>query len=78
MKTLQGEVTGLNNINTAHVKVTRSWQHPLYKKSVKRSNTVACHVEGLKLAVGDMVEIVECKPMSATKHFKVVQKIAIA
>jgi small subunit ribosomal protein S17 len=77
MKTLQGEVTALNNAKTAHVKVSRSWQHPLYKKLIKRSSTVACHAEGIELAIGDQVEIVECKPLSATKHFKVVQKIAI-
>jgi small subunit ribosomal protein S17 len=74
MKTLQGEVVSLNNAKTAHVKVTRVWQHPLYKKSVRESNRFACHYEDMKLEVGDLVTIAECKPLSATKKFKVVEK----
>ncbi|HCC84903.1 MAG TPA: 30S ribosomal protein S17 [Candidatus Pacebacteria bacterium] len=79
MKTLQGEVVSLTTAQTAQVKVTRMTMHPLYKKSLKRSSTYACHTdENLKLQVGDKVEIAESRPMSATKHFKVIQKIAIA
>lgn len=78
MRTLKGEVTALTTAQTAQVKVTRVTMHPLYKKTIKQSSTFACHVEGLELQVGDKVEIAECRPMSATKRFKVTQKIAIA
>ncbi len=56
--------------------VTRRWQHPLYKKYVKRTKNYACHVEaGLKLEEGDVVAIQECRPLSKTKKFKVLNKI---
>ncbi len=75
MKTLQGTITSLAANKTARVNVTRLWQHPLYKKYVKRSKNYACHVEGLKLQEGDQVEIQECKPISKTKRFKVIKVI---
>ena len=75
MKTLQGTITSLAANKTARVNVTRLWQHPLYKKYVKRSKNYACHVEGLKLQEGDKVEIQECKPISKTKRFKVIKVI---
>ncbi len=71
MKTLQGIVTSLKNTNTATVSVTRSWQHPLYKKYVKRSKKYSCHYEGMKLVVGQEVVIQETRPISKTKHFMV-------
>lgn len=77
MRTMTGEVVSLKNKQTVQVLVTRQWQHPLYKKSVKRSKKYACHVVDLELAVGDKVEIVECAPISKTKAHKVVSKIAV-
>ena len=74
MKTLQGVVTSLKNIATARVTVTTRWQHPLYKKYVKRSKNYACHYENIELAEGDVVTIQECRPISKTKRFKVVSK----
>jgi len=75
MKTIKGTVTSLANAKTARVLVIRKWQHPLYKKYVKRSKNYACHVEDMKLNIGDSVIIEECKPVSKTKTFKVVKKI---
>lgn len=75
MKTLQGIVVSLKTTNTAKVSVERQWQHPLYKKSVKRNKSYACHVEGLELAEGDRVIIQESKPISKTKNYIVVQKV---
>jgi small subunit ribosomal protein S17 len=75
MKTLQGIVTSLKNAKTATVSVTRSSQHPLYKKFVRSTKKFACHVEGIKLELGDEVVIQETRPMSKTKHFKVVSKV---
>jgi small subunit ribosomal protein S17 len=74
MKQMIGEVRSAKTANTVSVRVDRKWKHPLYKKYVKRSKTYACHVEGMTLAVGDHVTIAECRPLSKTKHFKVVRK----
>lgn len=75
MKTLQGTIISLKTANTAKVSIERQWQHPLYKKSVKRNKSFACHVEGIEVAEGDIVQIQECRPMSKTKKFIVVKKV---
>lgn len=75
MKTLQGIVKSLKNQKTAHVLVESQWQHPIYKKYVKRSKAYACHAEGIDLNEGDMVVIAETRPVSKTKRFKVVEKV---
>ncbi len=75
MKTTKGTVTSLANQKTARVLVIRKWKHPLYKKYVKRTKNYACHVEDIKLELGDKVIIEECKPMSKTKKFRVVSKV---
>jgi small subunit ribosomal protein S17 len=72
MKTLQGIITSLKNDKTATVLVSRSWQHPLYKKYVKRSKKYACHYEGLDLELGQEVVIQESRPISKSKRFVVV------
>ena len=74
-KQLQGKVTSLSAAQTVKVETERQWQHPLYKKSVKRSKNYICHNQGLKLKVGDEVVIEECRPISKTKHFRVISKV---
>ncbi|MBP9819490.1 30S ribosomal protein S17 [Candidatus Woesebacteria bacterium] len=78
MKTLIGTIAGLHTAKTAKVTVERQWQHPLYKKSVKRTKAYACHFEDLKLEVGDRVEITETRPLSRTKRFRVSRKLGEA
>ncbi|MCA9369675.1 MAG: 30S ribosomal protein S17 [Pseudomonadales bacterium] len=75
MKTLQGTVVSLKTPRTAQVRVARQWQHPLYKKSVKRTKRYACDYQGLELALGDTVIIRESRPLSKTKRFVVVEKV---
>lgn len=76
MKTLQGTIISLKMANTATVLVERQWQHPIYKKFVKRSKKYACHYDSkLKLEEGVQVLIEETKPISKTKRFKVKQII---
>jgi len=75
MKAMQGTVVSLKNDKTAKVSVASLWQHPIYKKSVKRTKNYACHVEGLELQLGDKVLIKSTTPISKTKRFKVVSKV---
>jgi small subunit ribosomal protein S17 len=75
MKTLTGIVTRVADVRTAKVEIARSWQHPLYKKYVKRTKSYLVDVPAeIKLEVGDEVTIQECAPVSKTKTFKVVEK----
>jgi len=74
MKTFQGIVSSLKNQKTAIVLVETKWRHPLYKKFVKSSKKYACHVDDLKLELGDNVIIQECRSVSKTKKYKVTTK----
>ncbi len=76
MKTFTGKVVSLANEKTALVEVERNWKHPLYKKIVRRTKNHPSHVEGLELKIGDTVVIQECRPLSKTKHFKVVEVVS--
>lgn len=77
MKVLQGTVRSTKTAQTAIVTVVTRTQHPIYKKFVKHSKNYACHLEKeMKIAVGDVVTIQECRPVSKTKHFKVMGKVA--
>jgi small subunit ribosomal protein S17 len=75
MKTLQGIITSLKADKTATVTVARKWQHPLYKKYVKRSKKFATHYENMKLELGQTVLIEETRPISKTKRFKVTEVV---
>lgn len=75
MKQLIGKVSSLPGTQTARVSVSRQWSHPLYKKSVKRTKNYACHLENLEVEVGDTVAILPCRPISKTKHFRIVAKV---
>lgn len=56
------------------VKVMRLWQHPLYKKRLKRSKKFLVHDE-IGVKEGDQVIIEECRPRSKKKRWQVVKKI---
>jgi small subunit ribosomal protein S17 len=68
-----GFVTSNKMMKTVVVEITRTFQHPLYKKVVHTSKTVKAHDE-IGCQVGDEVEIVETRPLSADKRW-VVEKI---
>jgi len=47
--------------------------HPLYKKYVKRVKKVKAHDEKNDAKIGDRVRVVECRPLSREKHWKLVE-----
>jgi len=49
--------------------------HPLYKKYVKRAKKVKAHDEKNEAKVGDRVRVIECRPMSKEKCWKLVEII---
>ncbi|KKW11211.1 MAG: 30S ribosomal protein S17 [Candidatus Gottesmanbacteria bacterium GW2011_GWB1_49_7] len=69
---LEGKVVSLSGTKTVIVSVVHNFRHPLYKKAVKRMKRFAVHNEGKELAVGDVVKIVETRPISKNKHYKIV------
>lgn len=67
-KTLTGEVISCKMQKTVVVKVSRTFKHPTLGKTITRSKKFKAHDEKGIATVGDMVEIVECRPLSKTKH----------
>ena len=70
---LTGFVTSNKMMKTVVVEITRTFQHPLYKKVVHTSKRVKAHDE-IGCQIGDEVQIVETRPLSADKRW-VVEKI---
>lgn len=71
-KILVGKVISRSTPNTVIVEITTLFKHPIYKKSVRRTRHLPAHVEGVECAVGDTVRIAETRPISKTKHFRVI------
>jgi small subunit ribosomal protein S17 len=69
---LQGTVTSDKADKTVTVRVERRYTHPIYKKTVRSSKKYAAHDEQNKCKVGDVVKIIESRPMSKTKKWAVV------
>lgn len=60
---------------TVTVVVERRFPHPLYGKGVKRDKKYHAHDENNEYQVGDTVRIVETRPLSKTKRWRVVELI---
>ena len=58
---------------TVLVRIDRRVRHPLYKKTVARANKLAAHDENNDAHVGDQVRIVETRPLSKSKRWRVVE-----
>ena len=71
---LSGVVLKAAMQKTVVVKVTRFVKHPKYKKYVTLTKKYKAHDENGTAKVGDMVKIVETRPISKDKHFKIVEK----
>lgn len=73
-----GVVVGKTMKKTVTVQVERQFRHPLYKKTVQRRKSFMVHDEYEKCKVGDVVRIVETRPISKTKRWRVQEIIGLA
>ena len=74
-KTRVGVVVSDKMDKTIVAAVKDSVQHPLYKKIMKRTVKFKAHDEKNECGVGDRVEIMETRPISADKRWRLVQII---
>lgn len=72
-----GVVVGTKMKKTVTVLVERQVRHPLYKKIVKRRKKFLAHDEYEKCKLGDMVRIVETRPLSARKRWRVTEIVGL-
>ena len=69
---LQGIVTSTKMQNTVTVEVERRFMHPIYKKFIRLTKKYHAHNEDNSIKDGDKVQIMECKPISKTVKWFVV------
>jgi len=72
-KTREGYVVSDKMNKTVTVEVEDRVQHPLYGKTIRRTKKVKAHDEANSAGVGDRVLLMETRPLSATKRWRVVQ-----
>lgn len=69
-RALTGEVISNKMDKTVVVRVVRRIKHPVYGKYVQKSKKYHAHDANNSCTIGDIVQIVECRPISKTKSWK--------
>jgi small subunit ribosomal protein S17 len=78
LRTIEGRVVSNKMAKTVTVLLERQVPHPLYGKIVRRSTKVHAHDENGECKEGDVVRIAECRPMSKTKNWRVIEVLTRA
>ena len=74
-RTVQGTVVSSSMDKTIVVRVDTRIVHPIYEKVVTRSTKLKAHDEAELCNLGDKVLIQECRPLSKTKSWKLVEVV---
>jgi small subunit ribosomal protein S17 len=74
-KILLGEVVSDRMQKTITVKVERRVRHPIYERVIKRSKKYHVHDEHNRCQVGDQVRIIETRPLSKTKRWRLLEVV---
>ena len=75
LRTVSGRVTSNKMDRTITVMVERRVKHPLYGKYIRRSTKLHAHDENNDCNIGDEVTISECRPISKTKTWRLVEVV---
>jgi small subunit ribosomal protein S17 len=74
-KTRVGVVSSNKMDKTITVKVERKIKHPLYGKFLKKTTSFHAHDEKNECSIGDIVKIMESRPLSKTKRWILVEVV---
>jgi small subunit ribosomal protein S17 len=74
-KTKIGVVTSNKMAKTITVSVERKVKHPIYGKFVKKTNKFHAHDDKNECSIGDVVRIMETRPLSKTKRWRLVEVV---
>jgi small subunit ribosomal protein S17 len=69
----EGRVLKANNVQTRIIAIEQRVPHPLYGRVIRRTAKFVAHDEKEESQVGDLVRIEECRPMSKTKRWRLVE-----
>ncbi len=75
-KTRVGLVVGDKMDKTVVVRVDRQFKHPMYGKAVRRSKKYKVHDENNECKVGHLVRIIETRPLSKDKCWRVIEVLS--
>ena len=78
IRTLQGRVLSDKMDKSITVAIERKVKHPLYGKFIKRTTKIHAHDETNQCNAGDIVTIRECRPLSKTKSWTLVEVVSKA
>ena len=73
-KVLKGKVVSTKMKDTVVISIDSFKKHPKYGKYIKKQNKIMAHDEGNTCKEGEIIEIIETKPISRHKRFKVLSK----
>ncbi|UCD95628.1 MAG: 30S ribosomal protein S17 [Candidatus Zixiibacteriota bacterium] len=68
-----GRVVSNKMDKTVVVKIERTMRHPLYERIIKSSSKLYAHDEGNEARVGDLVRVMETRPLSTQKCWRLVE-----
>jgi small subunit ribosomal protein S17 len=74
-KTRTGKVISNKMQRSIVVAIERRIQHPIYKKYFKRTTSLMAHDEQQQASIGDIVKIMETRPLSKNKRWRLVEII---
>ena len=74
-KTRIGQVVSDKMDKTIVVAIEDSVRHPLYKKTIKRTYKLKAHDENNECGIGDTVEVMETRPLSKDKRWRLIRII---
>ena len=74
-KVLRGQVTSNKMQKTVVVEVRRKVRHPLYEKYLSRRTKLYAHDENNEAKVGDIVEIMQTRPLSRLKRWRLLRVV---
>jgi small subunit ribosomal protein S17 len=74
-KTRIGTVTSNKMTKTITVAIERKVKHPIYGKFVKKTTKLHAHDERNECSIGDVVKIMETRPLSKTKRWRLVEVV---
>ncbi len=72
-RTAEGRVLKAKNLKTRVIAVEQRIAHPLYGRVIRRTAKFVAHDEKNESNVGDLVRIEECRPMSRTKRWRLIE-----
>ena len=76
LRTVQGVVAQDAADKTIRVAINYQMRHPKYGKYLTRRTVLQVHDEKNEAKIGDTVEIAECRPLSKTKHHRLVRIVS--